>query len=95
MRIARSVRYYKPVRNSTQSDFNGNIVFFIGTSSSPCTVVNPQNPLGSPQMPTSSPSEWTIEEVIDYIAITDPALAIHADLFRKHVSVEHHFNFMF
>ncbi|XP_055695482.1 polycomb protein Scm [Lutzomyia longipalpis] len=55
-----------------------------GTSSSPCPVVNQQNPSGSPQMPTSSPSEWTIEEVIDYIAITDSALAIHADLFRKH-----------
>ncbi|GAB0097361.1 Polycomb protein Scm [Sergentomyia squamirostris] len=55
-----------------------------GTSSSPCTVVNQQSSAGSPQMPTSSPSEWTIEEVIDYIAITDPALATHADLFRKH-----------
>ncbi|XP_059619107.1 polycomb protein Scm [Phlebotomus argentipes] len=55
-----------------------------GTSSSPCLAVNQQNSSGSPQMPTSSPSEWTIEEVIDYIAITDPALAIHADLFRKH-----------
>lgn len=40
----------------------------------------------SPQIPKTAPSEWSIEEVIQYIAATDPALAIHADLFRKHVS---------
>lgn len=30
------------------------------------------------------PADWTIEDVIHYIAITDPALEQHADLFRKH-----------
>jgi polycomb protein SCMH1 len=30
------------------------------------------------------PAEWTIEDVIQYIAMTDPALEQHADLFRKH-----------
>lgn len=29
-------------------------------------------------------NEWTIEDVIQYIDATDPGLAIHADLFRKH-----------
>ncbi|XP_017886952.1 polycomb protein Scm isoform X2 [Ceratina calcarata] len=34
--------------------------------------------------PTTEPAEWTIEDVIHYIGITDPALGQHADLFRKH-----------
>ena len=34
---------------------------------------------------STEPAEWTIEDVIQYIAITDPALGMHADLFRKHV----------
>ncbi|XP_024884244.1 polycomb protein Scm isoform X2 [Temnothorax curvispinosus] len=34
--------------------------------------------------PPAEPAEWTIEDVIHYIAITDPALGQHADLFRKH-----------
>ncbi|XP_011874085.1 PREDICTED: polycomb protein Scm [Vollenhovia emeryi] len=34
--------------------------------------------------PSAEPAEWTIEDVIHYIAITDPALGQHADLFRKH-----------
>ncbi|XP_046479744.1 polycomb protein Scm [Neodiprion pinetum] len=33
---------------------------------------------------SSEPAEWTIEDVIQYIAATDPALGQHADLFRKH-----------
>ncbi|XP_012280648.1 polycomb protein Scm [Orussus abietinus] len=33
---------------------------------------------------STEPAEWTIEDVIQYIAITDPALGQHADLFRKH-----------
>ena len=32
------------------------------------------------------PMDWSIEEVIQFIATNDPVLAIHADLFRKHVS---------
>lgn len=34
---------------------------------------------------STEPAEWTIEDVIHYIALTDPALGQHADLFRKHV----------
>lgn len=41
----------------------------------------------SRQKPTTRPpNEWTVEDVISFISETDPALAIHADLFRKHVS---------
>ncbi|KAL0113264.1 hypothetical protein PUN28_012430 [Cardiocondyla obscurior] len=36
------------------------------------------------RIPSTEPAEWTIEDVIHYIAITDPALGQHADLFRKH-----------
>lgn len=42
-----------------------------------------QNP---PKLP-AEPSEWSIEDVIQHITSTDPALAIHGDLFRKHVSI--------
>lgn len=37
-------------------------------------------------IPKGQPADWTIEEVIQYITATDPALAIYADLFRTHVS---------
>lgn len=36
--------------------------------------------------PRKPANEWSIEEVIEYITETDPALAIHADLLRKHVT---------
>lgn len=35
---------------------------------------------------TRPPNEWTVEDVISFISETDPALAVHAELFRKHVS---------
>lgn len=41
---------------------------------------------GPPKLP-SDPSEWSVEDVIQHIAFTDPALGIHADLFRTHVIV--------
>lgn len=41
-------------------------------------------PATSPQMPRGQTSDWTIEDVIQFIAVQDPALAVHADLFRKH-----------
>ncbi|XP_033337714.1 polycomb protein Scm isoform X1 [Megalopta genalis] len=33
---------------------------------------------------STEPAEWTIEDVIHYIGVTDPQLGQHADLFRKH-----------
>lgn len=46
----------------------------------PSSVSEPgQNP-----RPRGDPADWTVEEVITHIAATDPALAIHADLFRRH-----------
>lgn len=38
------------------------------------------------KIPKTPTTDWSIEDVIQFIAITDPVLAIHADLFRKHVS---------
>lgn len=35
---------------------------------------------------STSPNEWSVEDVIEFIAETDPALSVHAELFRKHVS---------
>ncbi|XP_042875439.1 polycomb protein Scm-like isoform X2 [Penaeus japonicus] len=39
---------------------------------------------GQSPRPRGDPAEWTVEEVITHIAATDPALANHADLFRRH-----------
>ncbi|XP_071540645.1 polycomb protein SCMH1-like isoform X1 [Panulirus ornatus] len=39
---------------------------------------------GHSPRPRGDPAEWTVEEVIKHIAATDPALANHADLFRRH-----------
>ncbi|KAK6640945.1 hypothetical protein RUM44_012643 [Polyplax serrata] len=36
-----------------------------------------------PKLPPD-PSDWSIDDVIQHIAFTDPALGSHADLFRKH-----------
>lgn len=38
------------------------------------------------RLPIGPPQEWSVEGVIKFIADTDPALAVHAELFRKHVS---------
>lgn len=40
-----------------------------------------------PPSPSSPPADWSVEDVIGFIAAADQALAAHADLFRKHVSV--------
>ncbi|XP_062561940.1 polycomb protein Scm [Armigeres subalbatus] len=48
----------------------------------PTTIVPVAVP--SPQMPRGQTTDWTIEDVIRFIAVQDPALAVHADLFRKH-----------
>lgn len=42
----------------------------------------------SAQLPSKSPSSWSIEEVMQFVRDADPtALAPHAELFRKHVSL--------
>ncbi|KAH9627684.1 hypothetical protein HF086_016838 [Spodoptera exigua] len=37
-----------------------------------------------PPSPAAPPADWSVEDVIGFIAAADPALAAHADLFRKH-----------
>lgn len=52
---------------------------------SPVAASPPAPPRPAP--PSQAPSEWSIDEVIDFIAASDPGMAVHADLFRKHVSI--------
>ncbi|KAL0830662.1 hypothetical protein ABMA28_002799 [Loxostege sticticalis] len=37
-----------------------------------------------PPAPSAPPADWSVEDVIGFIAAADQALAAHADLFRKH-----------
>ncbi|CAG5027889.1 unnamed protein product [Parnassius apollo] len=37
-----------------------------------------------PPSPATPPADWSVEDVIGFIAAADQALAAHADLFRKH-----------
>ncbi|XP_021181737.3 polycomb protein Scm [Helicoverpa armigera] len=37
-----------------------------------------------PPSPAAPPADWSVEDVIGFIAAADQALATHADLFRKH-----------
>ncbi|XP_039754917.1 polycomb protein Scm [Pararge aegeria] len=37
-----------------------------------------------PPSPATAPADWSVEDVIGFIAAADQALAAHADLFRKH-----------
>lgn len=43
--------------------------------------------VASPIIPNGSISDWKIEDVIQYISSADSSLAVHADLFRRHVSL--------
>ena len=36
---------------------------------------------------SSDPTEWTIDDVMKHISETDPALAAHAELFKRHASL--------
>uniref|UniRef100_A0A182N571 SAM domain-containing protein n=1 Tax=Anopheles dirus TaxID=7168 RepID=A0A182N571_9DIPT len=38
----------------------------------------------TPQIPRGQTTDWSIEDVIQFIALQDPSLAVHAELFRKH-----------
>lgn len=61
-------------------------------ASTPTALVSPTSPNIAPK---GAPNEWTIEEVIQYITSTDPGLAVHADLFRTHVSNNELFEFAY
>jgi hypothetical protein len=41
----------------------------------------------SPAIPSGNINDWKIEDVIQYISTADNSLAVHADLFRRHVSL--------
>lgn len=40
-----------------------------------------------PTIPNGNINDWKIEDVIQYISTADSSLAVHADLFRRHVSL--------
>lgn len=40
-----------------------------------------------PLIPSGCINDWKIEDVIQYISTADSSLAVHADLFRRHVSL--------
>lgn len=44
-----------------------------------------------PMIPNGNINDWKIEDVIQYISTADSTLAVHADLFRRHVSCEIYF----
>ena len=39
----------------------------------------------APSIPSGNINDWKIEDVIQYISTADSSLAVHADLFRRHV----------
>lgn len=60
------------------------------TGSASLSFTGPATPSSNAsRLPTGPPQEWSVEGVINFIADTDPALAVHAELFRKHVSFTH------
>lgn len=50
------------------------------------TPVMAQQTITSPALRTPT-TDWGIEDVITFISATDPSLSIHAELFRRHVSI--------
>lgn len=66
--------------------------YFIVSNANPSHAIESSetrsNLQSNKKIPKGSASEWGIEEVIQFITVTDPALAIYADLFRKHVGIE-------
>lgn len=57
------------------------------TGSASLSFTGVATPSPGSRLPTGPPQEWSVEGVIKFIADTDPALAVHAELFRKHVSL--------
>ncbi|XP_063534943.1 polycomb protein Scm [Cydia strobilella] len=52
----------------------------VGVASSTTSAAGAPPPPGA----GAAPPDWSVEDVIGFIAAADPALAAHADLFRKH-----------
>lgn len=75
------------VSSTTAAATTTNTTTTTGTTTTQCSGGSTaQQADASSKMPTGPPQEWTVEGVIKFIADTDPALAVHAELFRKHVS---------
>jgi polycomb protein SCMH1 len=63
------------IRNSSDIDTD---------KSMDCPSNNASSP--GPTIPSGNINDWKIEDVIQYISTADSSLAVHADLFRRHVS---------
>lgn len=63
-----------------------------GSTSQTFTGPTVQSSEESRPPPTGPPQEWSVEDVIRFISDTDSALAVHADLFRKHVRFANFFS---
>ena len=50
------------------------------------TLAPPPAPGSFSGLSSEDPSQWTVDEVIQYISASDSGLNIHGELFRKHVS---------
>lgn len=61
------------------------------TSTTPAEAPLAESPVSAAKPPTH---EWSIEDVIQFIEEADPCLGVHADLFRKHVSVVDSYRFV-
>lgn len=58
------------------------IILRLGTVVESCS----ESGSGAEARPSGDPVDWTVEEVIGYIASVSPQLAGYAELFRRHVS---------
>lgn len=63
---------------------------FLGNPSTPVSSVTGQqfnmiNVKNEP--PKGAPSDWTVDEVIQYISKMDSTLSVYADAFRTHVCI--------
>lgn len=63
------------IRRSSDIDMEKNMDCPSSSASSP-----------GPTIPSGNINDWKIEDVIQYISTADSSLAVHADLFRRHVS---------
>lgn len=68
--------------SSTASAAGGTIV--LSAAVPPTSAASAMNSASLPPL-RSHPGDWSIEEVIQFIESNDSTLAVHGDLFRKHV----------
>jgi polycomb protein SCMH1 len=66
------------IRRSSELDTDKSLDCPSSSASSPGPMI----------IPSGNINDWKIEDVIQYISTADSSLAVHADLFRRHVSLQ-------